>query len=402
MTPPNGRPPGRRHTLLRATAPAPSRPPPAEHPFDLLRPRNIYAIVLMTAVVFLTVTAGGWLTPSSGPSGVAPTGTPAVRRPPVRRPRRQRRQRRLPHRSPQRHQPSAPPPPRRTPPLACTPGDVSRVARRSDTNPIRARRHCDPGAVPHIARHCDACAVSHAARHTHVDTVGDPCAHPDRRAARRGLSEGRHGRQQGERRGICQVGQVEEDTDPREGPGKGLCRRRPGVHPRRAEDPVVRRLQGPRSPRAHAGQSPLCLLRLGDGIDDVGRLQRELERSRHGQPSGVRGIERASHRARPAARLAAWSLSERRATGSAATTSGPRRAPSRRCRLTRAAGYPTMQVGIRQRRIAAPSRSGASPLPNSRPAPTGPPTAGRYPSPRSHDDRRAWRDRLPGLQVRLS
>ena len=81
MTPPSGTPLGRRHTLLRRPAPSRSRPPHADYTFDLLRPRNIYVVVLMTVVVFVTVTAGGWLSPSSGRSGVAPSGTPGASTP---------------------------------------------------------------------------------------------------------------------------------------------------------------------------------------------------------------------------------------------------------------------------------------------------------------------------------
>lgn len=90
MTGPNDPRPGRWDSALRTggtrdmgagPAPTPSRPPPAEDPFDLLRPRNIYAVVLMTAVLFLAVTAGGWLSQSSGPPAAAPTGPPAASTP---------------------------------------------------------------------------------------------------------------------------------------------------------------------------------------------------------------------------------------------------------------------------------------------------------------------------------
>lgn len=87
MTGPRDRWPGRRDPALRnggtedlGAEPAPSspRPPPAEHAFDLLRARNIYAVVLVTAAVFLAVTAGSWLSQSSGPRAVGPSGSPAA------------------------------------------------------------------------------------------------------------------------------------------------------------------------------------------------------------------------------------------------------------------------------------------------------------------------------------
>ena len=53
-------------------------PPPAKPLFDLLRPRNIYAVVLMAVVAFVAVTATGWRSQSSGPPAVAPTGAPAA------------------------------------------------------------------------------------------------------------------------------------------------------------------------------------------------------------------------------------------------------------------------------------------------------------------------------------
>ena len=59
---------------LGAAPPPPRmRRPPAKPVTDLLRPRNIYAVVIVTVVVFLAVTAAGWLSPSSGSPAVAPT-----------------------------------------------------------------------------------------------------------------------------------------------------------------------------------------------------------------------------------------------------------------------------------------------------------------------------------------
>lgn len=51
---------------------------PAKPLSDLLRARNIYAVVIMTVVVFLAVTAAGWRSPSSGSPAVAPTSPPAA------------------------------------------------------------------------------------------------------------------------------------------------------------------------------------------------------------------------------------------------------------------------------------------------------------------------------------
>jgi hypothetical protein len=48
--------------------------PAAEPPVDLLRPRNIYAVVLVTVAVFLTASAAGWSPRSSTPPGAVPTG----------------------------------------------------------------------------------------------------------------------------------------------------------------------------------------------------------------------------------------------------------------------------------------------------------------------------------------
>jgi hypothetical protein len=62
-------------------APSPSRPPPAQPPFDLLRARNTYAVVIATVVIFLAVTAAGWLSRSSGSPPVAPTSPPAASTP---------------------------------------------------------------------------------------------------------------------------------------------------------------------------------------------------------------------------------------------------------------------------------------------------------------------------------
>ena len=61
-----------------APAPSPSRPPPPGPLFDLLRARNIYAVVLMAVVVFVAVTAAGWWSQSSGSPAVAPTSPPAA------------------------------------------------------------------------------------------------------------------------------------------------------------------------------------------------------------------------------------------------------------------------------------------------------------------------------------
>ena len=62
-------------------SPSPSRPPAAKPPFDLLRARNVYAFVIVTVVVFLAVSAAGWLSQSSGSPAVAPTSPPAASRP---------------------------------------------------------------------------------------------------------------------------------------------------------------------------------------------------------------------------------------------------------------------------------------------------------------------------------
>ena len=59
--------------LGAAPAPPRMRRPPAKPVTDLLRPRNIYAVVIATVVVFLAVTAAGWLSQSSGSPAVAPT-----------------------------------------------------------------------------------------------------------------------------------------------------------------------------------------------------------------------------------------------------------------------------------------------------------------------------------------
>jgi hypothetical protein len=62
-------------------SPSPSLPPAAKPPFDLLRARNVYAFVIVTVVVFLAVSAAGWLSQSSGSPAVAPTSPPAASRP---------------------------------------------------------------------------------------------------------------------------------------------------------------------------------------------------------------------------------------------------------------------------------------------------------------------------------
>ena len=74
LAPPSGKPPGRRYTLLRKQTASPT-PPRAKPPVDLLRPRNIYAVVLMTVVVFLTLAVAGWLSPSPGHSVADAIGT---------------------------------------------------------------------------------------------------------------------------------------------------------------------------------------------------------------------------------------------------------------------------------------------------------------------------------------
>jgi hypothetical protein len=51
---------------------------PAKPLSDPLRPRNIYAVVLMALVAFVAVTAAGWRSPSSGPPAVVPTSPPAA------------------------------------------------------------------------------------------------------------------------------------------------------------------------------------------------------------------------------------------------------------------------------------------------------------------------------------
>jgi hypothetical protein len=64
--------------LGAAPASSPSRPPPPGPLFDLLRARNIYAVVLMAVVAFVAVTAAGWWSQSSGSTAVAPTSPPAA------------------------------------------------------------------------------------------------------------------------------------------------------------------------------------------------------------------------------------------------------------------------------------------------------------------------------------
>ena len=59
--------------LGAAPAPSPLRRRLPEPATDLLRPRNIYAVVIVTVAVFLAVTAAGWLSPSSRSPAVAPT-----------------------------------------------------------------------------------------------------------------------------------------------------------------------------------------------------------------------------------------------------------------------------------------------------------------------------------------
>ena len=61
--------------------PSPSRPLPARPAVDLLRTRNVYAVVTVTVVVFLVVTAAGWWSHSSGPPAAAPTSPPAASTP---------------------------------------------------------------------------------------------------------------------------------------------------------------------------------------------------------------------------------------------------------------------------------------------------------------------------------
>ena len=78
MTPQRGKPPDQRHTLLHKQEPSQTRPRYAEPAVDLLRPRNIYTVVLMTVVVFLALAAAGWLSHSPGHSVAAATGTPGV------------------------------------------------------------------------------------------------------------------------------------------------------------------------------------------------------------------------------------------------------------------------------------------------------------------------------------
>ena len=67
---------------LGAAPPPPRmRRPPAKPVTDLLRPRNIYAVVIVTVLVFLAVTAAGWLSPSSKSPAVAPTSLLAAASP---------------------------------------------------------------------------------------------------------------------------------------------------------------------------------------------------------------------------------------------------------------------------------------------------------------------------------
>ena len=67
--------------LGAAPTPPRLRRPPAKPVTDLLRPRNIYAVVIVTVVAFLAVTAAGWLSPSSGSPAVAPTSLLAAASP---------------------------------------------------------------------------------------------------------------------------------------------------------------------------------------------------------------------------------------------------------------------------------------------------------------------------------
>jgi hypothetical protein len=62
-------------------APSTSRLLPAGPAFDLLRARNIYAVVIVTVIVLLAVTAAGWFSQSSGSSAVAPTSPRAASTP---------------------------------------------------------------------------------------------------------------------------------------------------------------------------------------------------------------------------------------------------------------------------------------------------------------------------------
>ena len=67
--------------LGAAPAPPRMRRPPAKPVTDLLRPRNIYAVVVVTVVVFLAVTVAGWLSQSSGSPAAAPTSLLAAATP---------------------------------------------------------------------------------------------------------------------------------------------------------------------------------------------------------------------------------------------------------------------------------------------------------------------------------
>jgi len=130
LTPPSGNPLGRRHTLLRKQAASPTRPPHVEPPVDLLRPRNIYAVVLMTAVVFLAVTASGWRSPSSGPPAVAPTGTPGASTPAS----------------------TATPTPSPTPLATATPGSPAQLAAPTSTPSAAPTPSATPAPTPTVAQ----------------------------------------------------------------------------------------------------------------------------------------------------------------------------------------------------------------------------------------------------------
>ena len=260
--------------LGAAPAPSPSRRSPAGPVFDLLRARNIYAVVTVTVVVFLVVTAAGWWSHSSGSPAAAPTGPAATSTP----------------------APTATPAPSPTPPAVATPAPPSALLAATPA----------PSATPAL-----------------TPTV------PQLAAV---VSGGRHRGQPGERRRDCHLADVGPDPHGREAPGEGVWGSRADVHPRRAEDRVVRRFQEPRAQGAHARQPAIRLLPLSDGVQDVGRLQHLLGPGRHGQQAGVRGGERASYRARPGARSPSGSLSQReplgpRSRGESAPWSRPNRAP---------------------------------------------------------------------------
>ena len=101
---------------------------------------------------------------------------------------------------------------------------IVRTAGRCSDEPTRSldrRPDSDASAVSHAVRRCDANAVCPARRC--ANGISNPCADPDRLPARRGVSEGRHGSEQGECRGVFHVGHVCADAHRRDAPGEGVA-----------------------------------------------------------------------------------------------------------------------------------------------------------------------------------